>query len=212
MAQRASSTILDSQLPVGALVLAAGYSRRFGGDKLLAPLPGKQQLTVFKQMLDRLSLALDDILIVTRPALYGTLLEYVESTKIQRPSCQISILSFDGSSDGMGASLAFAARHVPNWRAALVCLADMPNIQTDSYSQILTASSRDKIVLPTYEGKRGHPVAFGADFFDELRALHGDQGARDLLTKHSGQITTLQLNDSGILFDIDTPTDLQRQS
>lgn len=194
---------------VGALLLAAGYGRRFGGDKLLAPLSSQSGANlVFEQTLARLSEAIDEIVVVTRPELAPKLQPLIARGASQRPGTDISLLSFDQASRGMGASLAFAARHLPRWDGTLICLADMPHILTQSYAQLASAGAHDNILIPVCEGQRGHPVFFGSDYFPALRELTGDSGARSLLQKYSARTLALDLGDSGILLDIDTPEDL----
>ncbi|MNY74038.1 MobA-like NTP transferase domain protein [compost metagenome] len=62
------------------------------------------------------------------------------------------------------------------------------------------------IAAPMYRGRRGNPVGFSRHYLPQLLALEGDQGARGIL-KHSA-VTELEVDDSGILQDIDTPADL----
>ena len=194
-------------LPVGALVLAAGFSRRFGGSKLLAPLPGAS-VTVFEQSLRRLADTLEHIVVVTRPELFDALTILCDKVRNEHANLSLSLLSFDGAEQGMGASLAFAAQHIGHWRACLVCLADMPHLSCSSIEAIADELSSDNIVIPQYDGQRGHPTGFGSDFFTQLAASTGDRGARALLTTHADCVIALDLTDRGILLDIDTPQDL----
>ena len=66
-------------------------------------------------------------------------------------------------------------------------------------------------MVPTYEGRRGHPVLFGANHFLALRALEGDQGARSVLTAAPGDLSEVGCDHPGIFRDIDTPEDLSRE-
>jgi molybdenum cofactor cytidylyltransferase len=67
------------------------------------------------------------------------------------------------------------------------------------------------LVAPFHAGQRGHPVGFAAGFGTELLSLSGDAGARDLLARHASSLTRLDVNDPGILIDVDTPGDLAEQ-
>jgi molybdenum cofactor cytidylyltransferase len=60
--------------------------------------------------------------------------------------------------------------------------------------------------VPFYQGQRGHPVGFGAEHGEALRGLDGDTGARALLA--ANRVARLDLDDPGILRDVDTPDDL----
>ncbi len=183
---------------IGALVLAAGFSNRFGSIKLCATLPNGN--TVFQQTLNNLLGAVSDIIVVTRDEI---------ATRL--PKTQAPILIFDSAEKGMGATLAFGITQLPDdWDACLVCLADMPFISSLCYRNILAALGPDSIVLPRYEGKPGNPVGFGRRFFTELAQLGGDQGGKAVMKKHADSVIALELNDPAILYDIDTPDDLAR--
>ncbi len=66
------------------------------------------------------------------------------------------------------------------------------------------------IAAPAYRGERGHPVGFARRFLDELSALHGDQGAKELIAEHPDWVTLYEVDDPGVLRDVDRPSDLTR--
>lgn len=124
----------------------------------------------------------------------------------------IDWLACDQSALGMGHSLAFGVAQTQHARGWLIGLGDMPDIQASTL-QLLAASlaSGNAMVAPAYAGKRGHPVGFAAQFRQSLMACMGDQGARKILQGHADQLVTLDVDDSGVLFDIDTVADWQRR-
>jgi molybdenum cofactor cytidylyltransferase len=185
--------------PVGAIVLAAGFSSRFGGAKLLAKLATGS--TVLQQTVERIGEALPAVLVVTRPEL---------SMQLQALPGNVQLLNFDQAERGMGASLAFAAKHIAHWSGCVVCLADMPFIQSATYRQIAEQVRQDRIVIPYYDSTAGNPVAFGCRFFSELITLQGDTGGRQLIRSQPESVLQLALTDPGILQDIDTPEELAR--
>ena len=185
--------------PIGAIVLAAGYSKRFGDSKLLAQLHNGK--TVVQQTLERIAEVFPQRLVITRPELIPQLLPLAPGT---------SFLAFEDAEQGMGATLAFAAQHIGDWRACLVCLGDMPFIETSTYRQIAEQIDEDSIVIPVLDSKKGNPVAFGSAYFDELGRLKGDAGGRKLTTLHRNAVCELSVDDPGVLQDIDTPEELAR--
>ena len=199
---------VTDDLPVGAILLAAGFSRRFGGSKLLATMPEPASLTVFETSLRKLTRALDQIVVVTRPELYEPLSELCDTVRRDHADINLMLASFDDAEHGMGASLAFAAQHLGNWRGCLVCLADMPHLASSSIEAIAAQLDSGNIVAPFHDGKRGHPIGFGSEYFAELRKMSGDTGARRLVDKHAERVLAMSLADKGILLDIDTPQDL----
>ncbi len=182
---------------VGALVLAAGFSNRFGSIKLLAELD--DGVTVVQRTLDEISQALEHSVVITRPELRDVLAPYCEE-----------LVVFHDAEKGMGATLGFGIQQLRDWDAALVCLADMPFIKSDSYRRIATAVTPDNIVVPRFRGQPGNPVAFGTRFFPDLAGLSGDSGGRDVMRANTAQRVLLDLDDPALLQDIDTPSDLVR--
>lgn len=181
----------------GALLLAAGFSNRFGSIKLCAEL--NSGTTVFAQTLNNLQQAMDEVVVVTRPELAEALIQHCDSLQI-----------FDQAERGMGATLAYGISLVESWDSCLVCLADMPFIKPDTYGNIADALRADRIVIPEYGGKPGNPVGFGRQFFPELMTLQGDSGGRAVVQLHPEALQRLAIDDAAILHDIDTPADLAR--
>ena len=88
----------------------------------------------------------------------------------------------------------------------------MPWIKASTISQIKTSLQDGKtLVAPRYRSVRGHPVGFGQKYRDTLLNLNGDTGARTVLKEHKGKLHYLEVDDPGILIDVDTPDDLKQQ-
>jgi molybdenum cofactor cytidylyltransferase len=87
-----------------------------------------------------------------------------------------------------------------------VALGDMPWVRPDTLLQVAASITPDRASVPTYQGTRGHPVGFGVAYGSGLSALQGDQGGRLLLRE--GRVTWLEVDDPGILRDVDVPHDL----
>ena len=189
----------------GALLLAAGMSRRFGGDKRAARLPSGS--TVAAETLHHLSAAFDAIHVVLRDtdsdAFLESLADIAPSARFSR--CHDAPL-------GMGHSLAHGVAQVAEWDCLAVCLADMPFIQARTYRQLIEtfkaeAESR-AILVPTYRSKRGHPVLFGSEHFRAMQLLQGDEGAKTVLKAQARNVRFVKVDDAAILRDIDQPADL----
>ena len=184
---------------ITAILLAAGASRRFGGDKLAQVLPGGD--TVAAQACRRLLAASDEVVAVLRPH------SEILATQLQAVGARVVICP--AAEQGMGTSLAFGVQNSPDASAWVVALADMPWIQPATVARVADAlRSGATIAAPVWQGRRGHPVGFSSALRDELLELQGDQGAKSVLQTHSQQIRLLACNDPGILQDIDLPSDL----
>ena len=192
---------MSTNVKVKALVLAAGSSKRFGSRKLIAKLPGGE--TVLRRTLNRIKLALPSVTVISSIELYS-------SISLSDSHSEIEIEIFADSHKGMGASLSHGIKLSQKSNACLVCLADMPFIQTSTYREIASKLTKNNIVVPVYKGKQGNPVGFGERFFRELASLSGDKGGRTLIEKYSDSTSYIDVDDPTILYDIDTPEDLEK--
>lgn len=119
-------------------------------------------------------------------------------------------LSFTHAPDhaqGMSATLRAGVRHAAHASHLLIALGDMPAI-TPSTLIALTRAARahpSSIVRPAHQGRHGHPVVFPAWTFPDLLALSGDRGARDLLRARTQHVHVVDVDDPGVLLDLDTP-------
>lgn len=185
---------------VAALVLAAGVSRRFGADKRQASLEDGRTLLAASLALP--GAVLGEVLVVLR--------QDDDPTALALPAAA-SWLKCEQSTLGMGHSLAAGVRQlneVSPADAVAIFLGDMPWLNEASLQQLLAQADAQRIVLPVYEGQRGHPVIFGRQFWPELMQLTGDSGARDVLMAHPQAHCVVALDDPGLVRDVDTQTAL----
>jgi molybdenum cofactor cytidylyltransferase len=190
---------------IRGILLAAGYSKRFGSNKLLQALPAGAPdagtpigLAAARHLLE----ALPESIAVVRPRAQRL------GKMLRDAGCNTVVCK--NASDGMGTSLAAGVRAASEADGWVVALADMPFLQPETVRVIAKALSEGAaIAAPAYRGERGHPVGFARRFLDELSALHGDQGAR-LLLQRPDCVTLYEVDDPGVLRDIDRPSDLMR--
>lgn len=121
---------------------------------------------------------------------------------------------------GMGASLAFGVAQImaeerrgkKRWDALLIGLGDLPGLRASEVEGILAAASseamQEQIVIPSFQGRRGHPVLFGRAFWPALAALSGDEGAKAILAAAGEAVVDVEAETDSILADLDTPEDL----
>ena len=98
----------------------------------------------------------------------------------------------------------------PDTRAAMLFLVDHPVVEPETIDALIANSSADRIVLPAFEGRRGHPVLFGTNILKEILALRQSEGANIVVRKDPNRIIQVPVNSPGILIDIDTPDDFQK--
>jgi len=184
----------------GAVLLAAGASRRFGSDKRRHQLPDGTSLLSASTRL--YGAAFDQLIVVLRPE------DADLAAAIAAAWPQAQVVYCGDAHRGMGHSLSAGIDAAQGWRYAFVALADMAWVRPTTLARlraVLEAAPADAIVQPMYLGAPGHPVGFGAARFAGLSHLSGDQGARHLIREAGERLIRVAVDDPGILEDLDTP-------
>ncbi len=202
----AHSSLSDAERParVAAVILAAGKSSRMGEPKQLLPLG---ENTMLGQTIDNVRRsALREIILVLggsaeairRHLMLGDGLKVVDN-----PSWQQGIAS------SLRAGLSAVG---PETEAALIILADQPFVRPETFNRLARhyGQTRAHIVIPTRRGIRGNPILLGRSVFAEVMALEGDVGCRAIFANHLQSIAKLEVEDEGILLDIDNQGDYER--
>ena len=188
------------------ILLAAGCGARFGGAKLLTPLPaaahgvGAGTAIGVASCLHLLS-ALPEVVAVVRPG-DSILASYLRAAGAQVVECP-------RADEGMGASLACGVATAADADGWIVALADMPWIAPATVA-VVGDALRDgaDIVATSHIGVRAHPVGFARRHYVSLTALSGDEGAKSILAAHRDRVQLIEVTDPGVLRDVDTPADL----
>ena len=189
----------------GILLLAAGQSRRFGADKLLASMPDGRP--VIAHSLEPLQAFADahklPLCVVTR-ADNAALVEYLKQQKVPFTLCPDAQL-------GMGNSIAHGVKSNPSWSGWMITLADMPNLKQPLLEDLFRTIKvhEQDIVRPKIVTKDSiiptHPVYFPSSYANKLIQLSGDNGAKHIIQ----QVRWLTVEDGSRFIDVDTPNALQ---
>jgi len=188
------------------ILLAAGRGARFGGAKLLAPLPAAALgvgagTAVGAASCLHLIAVLPSVIVVVRPG-DSMLAELLRAAGAQVIECA-------RADEGMGASLACGVAAAADAAGWIVALADMPWIAPASIAAVADAlRGGADIAATSHIGVRGHPVGFARAHYAELAGLTGDEGAKSVLAAHRDRVQLIEVTDSGVLRDVDTPADI----
>lgn len=200
-----------------AIVLAAGLSRRMGAQKVLLPFgpPPRQASgdagaggkTVITHIVDQLLASkVDKVCVVT-----GHQAERIRQELSSRP---VSIVDNPEYESGMLSSVRRGLRALPKQcKTVLVAIGDQPSITSklvDSMIQSFETSGK-QILVPCYDGKRGHPILFSVHYRQEILMCYDDVGLRGLLHTHPEEVFELTVSSSSVLSDMDVPEDYRRE-
>ena len=184
------------------IVLAAGSGSRFtAGSHKLAASFGEQSVLA-TTLRHAIASNLHVVVVTTAP-----LAELARSSVAARDVVLVPEVGSEGQSGlGMGHSISAGVSARPHAGGWLVLPGDMPLVQPATLQAVARQLGQHSVVYAQHRGKRGHPVGFAAELYSELVALTGDEGARRLVARYPA--FGVELDDPGILIDIDTSADL----
>lgn len=199
----------NAKRPVYAIILAAGESRRFAPrNKLFLPCGS---VTVLEAAVGNvLRSRLDGAVVVLghQADRSAALLEKFSCRTIVNPDYHTGM----GSSVVAGMGYWFQKGALALEAGFLFALGDQPFIPPVVIDQVIKSyrETTKGIVVPTFQGRRGHPSIFHRRYADEIRQTAGRWGAREVLRRHPDEILSVPVETEAVVLDIDTPRDYER--
>ncbi len=187
---------------ISAILLAAGKSKRMGKPKQLMPLG---QSTIVEQAIDNLlGSAVDEVIVVV-----GHRAEEVIEAIAPRP---VKLVINPNYEQGMSSSIIAGLNLVDSQaQAVMLALGDLPLVDSETINRLMDEFyNHDKgIAIPTYQGRRGHPVIFSIRYKEEQLKLTGDIGGRQIIKHHPDDILEVAVDSESVVTDVDTRNDYQ---
>jgi CTP:molybdopterin cytidylyltransferase MocA len=192
-----------SGMRIAAVILAAGEGRRMGGPKALLRVGASTFLARTAALLARPGVAI-------RIAVLGHEADCVvaesgipeEVTIVHNPRYREGMLT--SVLAGLGAAEAAGAD------AVLLHPVDHPRVGTATIDRVVSAlEGGGKIVVPSFQNRRGHPGGFARAIWTELRGASPDRGARAVLADHPAWVIHVE-GDAGCVAGVNTPEDYER--
>jgi len=189
---------------ISAILLGAGESKRMGVDKLSLPWGRK---TVFDCCFETLLRSEVQELVVV----LGIRNKKVKNVFRGR---KVKVIINPYSNRGMSTSIRRGLQAIhPGCHGILIALGDQPLLKTRTINVLIHAFEKGKrgIIVPSFRGRRGHPVIFHRRYKKELLDLKGDVGGRSIIEKHPEDVRLVPVKSRGVVKDVDTWQDYKNQ-
>jgi len=189
---------------IAGLILAAGESRRMGRDKALLAYHGRTFLETIIANFRAAGVGQVTVVLGHHAEIIQGAVDLAAVRVVVNPDYQ------RGQTSSLQLGLAAAAADLPE--AVILCLVDHPAISIAVIIQLRDCfeSNHPPVLIPTYEGQRGHPVVISQTLFPELLALPPEEPANAVLRKYRHATQFVEVTDPGILTDVDDPAAYER--
>jgi len=178
------------------LILAAGESRRMGSAKALLEYRGETFLDRLIGLFARRCSPVIAVLGAQRELVRAGLRRAGQALVVENPDFHLGQLT----------SMQCGLRAVPaDADSVLFTLVDHPAVTPATVDALVDSSAPAPLRIPRFEGRRGHPIWISQSLVPEFLALPARCAARDVVTRHASEITYIDVDDPGILADVDDP-------
>ncbi len=180
---------------ISAVILAAGKSVRMGQQKMLLPWGSTTVLGKVIQTLQ--AVGAGDIVVVTNSKIAPQVTSYGVRVTLNDEGEMLESVQV-----GLQAQKSSA-------EATLICLGDQPQVEEENVRKVCEGflQSKSRLVVPSYQMRRGHPWLIARELWDEILRLRQPESMRDFLNAHKGEIHYVECDSPSALQDLDTPSD-----
>ena len=187
---------------MAGIVLAAGRSRRMGRPKQLLPVNG---VTMVECVVTRIRPHVAQLVVVI-----GHAAEHVAAVLGNRP-VRLAV-NYDVDRGMLGSVKCGLRAAGSSWGGFLICLGDQPGVTDSLVRAILdgAGSTGKGIVIPTFSGRRGHPVYLSRQYYDQVLGLNESRGLNVVTGSHPADTLEVPVAEPAVLEDMDTPADYAR--
>lgn len=189
---------------LAAAILSAGESRRMGSPKALIPYHGHTFLEHLIEVTTHPRIGIRKIVLGAGAE------KIIEKLQLDRASVAIN----ENWQQGQLSSIQTAVRSLPRGETEglILCPVDHPLVSAELVTRLIAEfdASGKLIVLPTYRGKRGHPLIFRANLYEEILAASPEIGARQVVWNHANDLLEVPTEEEGIILNLNNPDSLKK--
>jgi len=184
-------------IKISAILLGAGESKRMGANKLLLPWKKK---TILQHCFDTLVRSnVKEVVVVLGGRTKGM--------ENQFKGRKVKVIMNPHYKRGMSTSMRRGIQVMdPRSEGILLAFGDMPFLIARTINSLIEKFAQGKggIIVPSFEGIKGHPVIFHKRYKEELLKLEGDVGGRSIIEKYPNDLRLIRVRSQGVVKDIDT--------
>ena len=184
----------DAALRIGLVLMASGFSRRYGSNKLLIQIDGISMIErAFNAIPED---AVKEIVVVT---------QYSEIKMIALKK-GFSVITNDFAYEGISSSIKLGTEALVNMDGIIFCVADQPYIKKETVKKLIDTFKEHpgEIIVPVSGGRRGNPCVFPKTVYDELLKLKGENGGKSVVSRHEDMVICVEVGSQELL-DVDEP-------
>jgi molybdenum cofactor cytidylyltransferase len=179
---------------ITAIILASGYSRRMGQNKLLLKYRGKSLIEHTLETI--LQCGFYEIILVAREA------DIIDIGNKH----QLNVIINENADKGISESIKLGVRNAKETKGFMFFMADQPFLDVDTVKGLNHEfeENLDSIIIPRFDDKNGSPVTFPSIFKEDFLRLEGDVGGKVIINKNLDKVKFVEVKDNAKLFDVDT--------
>ncbi|NMM63788.1 molybdenum cofactor cytidylyltransferase [Clostridium sp. P21] len=185
---------------ISAIIMASGFGRRMGKNKLLLPYKNK---AVVEYIIEKVMECdfLSKVLVAKD--------EEVLKIGVKKG---IKVIKNNNAFEGQSESIKIGIDASKEADGYMFFTADQPLLDVETIELLINTfeNNNNCIVLPVHKNKKGNPVIFPKRFVNELKLLQGDTGGKSVVNNHINDIITVDIKNECALFDIDTWQDYEK--
>lgn len=197
-------------MKISAVIMASGFSKRMGENKLLLKYLGESFIeNTIKKVLKSGFYEIN--LVTSHDEIKNIYLNVLETDEFKKEKhCNFVITKNFNPNKGISESIKLGIKNLKSCDAYMFFTSDQPKLSVETIKYIMEKAEIDKIIIPKYNHENGSPALFGGNFRDDLLYIKGDTGGRQIVQKNKEKVEYLEIKNGEEGIDIDTQEEYRK--